>query len=334
MLNRRGFVGAVGAASLGLGLGAKSAGSLAEETGLSMITRAIASSGEAIPVIGMGTSRTFDAPEDPDSLTLLGQVMKAFFANGGSVIDSSPMYGNAESRVGDVMRLLDPAPPMFAATKVWTTGKDQGIAQMEESAKRMSVETFDLIAVHNLQDWQTHMATLKDWKEQGKVVYAIGGASSNHIVACLQVMIEHKIDYRLILLKSAAALSLQGNPAYISLLSDPSRILWLEREQWPDVEKFAEDEARSRDEDFLIMKEGGAQWEAFPGAMTLGQDILRNQAEHGFSFHNIFIDAGTGYSALALKYYLDSVGFPGMLHVVKLAPFDFEKMEKAISLLN
>lgn len=168
------------------------------------------------------------------------------------------------------------------------------------------------------------------WKEQGKVVYAIGGASSNHIVACLQVMIEHKIDYRLILLKSAAALSLQGNPAYISLLSDPRRILWLEREQWPDVEKFAEDEARSRDENFLITKEGGAQREAFPGAMTLGQDILRNQAEHGFSFHNIFIDAGTGYSALALKYYLDSVGFPGMLHVVKLAPFDFEKMEKAL----
>lgn len=196
MLNRRGFVGAVGAASLGLGLGARSTGSLAEETGLSLITRAIASSGEAIPVIGMGTSRTFDAPEDPDSLALLGQVMKAFFANGGSVIDSSPMYGNAESRVGDVMRSIDPAPPMFAATKVWTTGKAEGIAQMEESAKRMSVETFDLIAVHNLQDWQTHMATLKDWKEQGKVRYI--GITTSHGRShdeFLNVMKKEPIDF-------------------------------------------------------------------------------------------------------------------------------------------
>ena len=142
------------------------------------ITRPIPSSGEAIPVIGMGTSRTFDTPDDPDSLTLLSEVMKTFFANGGTVIDSSPMYGNAESRVGDVMRSLDPRPPMFAATKVWTTGKDEGIAQMEESAKRMAVDVFDLIAVHNLQDWQTHMATLKDWKEQGKVRYI--GITTSH----------------------------------------------------------------------------------------------------------------------------------------------------------
>jgi aryl-alcohol dehydrogenase-like predicted oxidoreductase len=126
----------------------------------------------------MGTSRTFDAPDDPDSLALLTEVMKAFFANGGTVIDSSPMYGNAETRVGDVMRSLDPRPPMFAATKVWTTCRDEGIAQMEESAERMAVDVFDLIAVHNLQDWQTHMATLKDWKEQGKVRYI--GITTSH----------------------------------------------------------------------------------------------------------------------------------------------------------
>ena len=88
------------------------------------------------------------------------------------------MYGNAESRVGDVLRSLDPRPPLFAATKVWTTGKDEGIAQMEESATRMAVEVFDLIAVHNLQDWQTHMATLKDWKEKGKVRYI--GITTSH----------------------------------------------------------------------------------------------------------------------------------------------------------
>ena len=143
-----------------------------------MITRAIPSSGEAIPVVGMGPSRTFDTPDDADSIALLKQVMQSFFANGGKVIDSSPMYGNAESRVGDVIRGMEQQPPVFAATKVWTTGKDAGIAQMEESARRMAVDTFDLIAVHNLQDWETHMATLKDWKEQGKVRYI--GITTSH----------------------------------------------------------------------------------------------------------------------------------------------------------
>ena len=161
---------AAAAASLGLNVQARESAP--------MITRAIPSSGEAIPVVGMGTSRTFDTPADADSIALLKQVMQSFFANGGKVIDSSPMYGNAESRGGDVIRGMEPQPPVFAATKVWTTGKDAGIAQMEESARRMAVDTFDLIAVHNLQDWETHMATLKDWKEQGKVRYI--GITTSH----------------------------------------------------------------------------------------------------------------------------------------------------------
>ncbi len=161
---------AAAAASLGLNVQARESAP--------MITRAIPSSGEAIPVVGMGTSRTFDTPDDADSIALLKQVMQSFFANGGKVIDSSPMYGNAESRVGDVIRGMEQQPPVFAATKVWTTGKDAGIAQMEESARRMAVDTFDLIAVHNLQDWETHMATLKDWKEQGKVRYI--GITTSH----------------------------------------------------------------------------------------------------------------------------------------------------------
>jgi diketogulonate reductase-like aldo/keto reductase len=178
MIKRRNLIqiGATGLAATALGLTARLAG--AQDGDPALITRPIPSSGEQIPVIGMGTSRTFDTPDDPDSITLLKSVMDAFFANGGTVIDSSPMYGNAESRVGDVMRSLDPRPPMFAATKVWTTGRDEGIAQMEESAERMAVEVFDLIAVHNLQDWQTHLATLKDWKEQGKVRYI--GITTSH----------------------------------------------------------------------------------------------------------------------------------------------------------
>ncbi|GHD35949.1 aldo/keto reductase [Parahalioglobus pacificus] len=174
MINRRQLLqyGASAAAAASLGLNVQ-----AQESA-PMITRAIPSSGEAIPVVGMGTSRTFDTPDDADSIALLKQVMQSFFANGGKVIDSSPMYGNAESRVGDVIRGMEQQPPVFAATKVWTTGKDAGIAQMEESARRMAVDTFDLIAVHNLQDWETHMATLKDWKEQGKVRYI--GITTSH----------------------------------------------------------------------------------------------------------------------------------------------------------
>jgi len=143
-----------------------------------VLKRAIPSSGELIPVIGMGTSRTFDTRDDPESMANLTAVMRAFLDGNGTVIDSSPMYGKAESRVGDVLRTLQPTPDVFAATKVWTRGKDKGIAQMQESARRMNVERFDLIAVHNLQDWQTHLATLRQWKEEGKVRYV--GITTSH----------------------------------------------------------------------------------------------------------------------------------------------------------
>ena len=126
----------------------------------------------------------------------LTEVMRAFFSAGGQVIDSSPMYGRAETRVGDVLRTMERTPPLFAATKVWTTGREQGIAQMNESGRRMNVERFDLIAVHNLQDWEVHLDTLKNWKEEGKVRY-IGITTShgrNH-EQFLQVMRTQPIDF-------------------------------------------------------------------------------------------------------------------------------------------
>ena len=143
-----------------------------------VIKRPIPSSGEMVPVMGMGTSRTFDTADDSQSLAKLGAVMQAFFQGEGTVIDSSPMYGNAESRVGDVLRAMTPPPPVFAATKVWTTGREEGIAQMEESARRMNVEVFDLIAVHNLKDWKTQLDTLKAWKAEGRVRYI--GITTSH----------------------------------------------------------------------------------------------------------------------------------------------------------
>jgi len=105
-------------------------------------------------------------------------VMRAFSDGQGTVIDSSPMYGNAEQRVGDVLRGMQPRPPIFAATKVWVRGRDKGIAQMQESARRMGVDRLDLIAVHNLLDWQVHLDTLKQWREEGRVRYI--GITTSH----------------------------------------------------------------------------------------------------------------------------------------------------------
>lgn len=163
---------------------------------LPLIQRPIPSSGELLPVMGMGTSRTFDTEGDAASLANLAEVMQAFFDGGGKVIDSSPMYGKAETRVGDMLGAMENPPPLFAATKVWTSGEERGIAQMEESAKRMHVKTFDLIAVHNLTDWKIQLATLKRWKAEGKVRY-IGITTShgrNH-EGMLEVMRNEPLDF-------------------------------------------------------------------------------------------------------------------------------------------
>ena len=176
-----------------------SLGVFAEEAALKtpqLDARPIPSTGELIPAIGMGTSRTFNTDADPASLQNLTAVMNAFSAGQGTVIDSSPMYGKAEERVGDVLRNLSPRPDIFSATKVWTEGKAEGIAQMETSAKRMGVERFDLIGVHNLKDWKTQLQTLKEWKEAGKVRYI--GITTSHgrdHDEFLQVMETEPLDF-------------------------------------------------------------------------------------------------------------------------------------------
>ena len=181
-------------------LAAHSMGLRAEETagaaGPAPITRPVPSSGELLPVMGMGTSRTFDTSGDAASLANLTEVLRAFFSAGGTVIDSSPMYGSAESRVGDVLREMPLYAKVFAATKVWTTGREQGIAQMEESARRMNVERFDLIAVHNLVDWKTQLNTLKSWKDAGRVRYI--GITTSHgrdHDALLDIMAREPLDF-------------------------------------------------------------------------------------------------------------------------------------------
>jgi diketogulonate reductase-like aldo/keto reductase len=135
-----------------------------------IIKRPIPSTGEPLPVIGLGTYQAFDVGND-GAREPLKQVLNELVTKRGSLIDSSPMYGRAEAVVGDLTAELNLRPSLFLATKVWTSGKDAGIRQMEESFRLMRTQTMDLMQIHNLVDWRTHTATLKDWKQKGRVRY-------------------------------------------------------------------------------------------------------------------------------------------------------------------
>lgn len=136
-----------------------------------IIRRPIPRSGEALPVIGLGTWQTFDVGGDQAARAPLREVLGEFARLGGSVVDSSPMYGSSESVAGDLAAELKLRKQLFIATKVWTSGREAGIRQMEQSFRRLRAERIDLMQVHNLVDWRTHLATLRQWKEQGKIRY-------------------------------------------------------------------------------------------------------------------------------------------------------------------
>jgi aryl-alcohol dehydrogenase-like predicted oxidoreductase len=136
-----------------------------------LIRRRIPATGEELPVIGIGTWQTFDAGATPAERAPLADVMKRFAAAGARVVDSSPMYGRAEQVVGDLSRELGIGDTLFVATKVWTSGRDAGIAQMRRSFERLGVDRLDLMQVHNLVDVETHLATLAEWKRDGRVRY-------------------------------------------------------------------------------------------------------------------------------------------------------------------
>ena len=137
----------------------------------SVVRKPIPKTGEMLPAIGLGTWQTFDVGTTPSARAPLKEVLREFVRLGGSVVDSSPMYGRSESVTGDLAAELGVQKNLFLATKVWTSGRDAGIRQMEESFKRLRVERVDLLQVHNLVDYRTHLATLRVWKEQGKVRY-------------------------------------------------------------------------------------------------------------------------------------------------------------------
>ena len=136
-----------------------------------MITRPIPSTGEAMPVIGLGTSQVFDVGADERAREPLRAVLRAFVEAGGRIIDTSPMYGRAEAVTGDLVAEAGVRQRVFLATKVWTSGRESGIAQMRRSAELLQSPVLDLIQVHNLSDWRTQLATLRQMKERGQVRY-------------------------------------------------------------------------------------------------------------------------------------------------------------------
>src|SRR5262245_26594090 len=125
-----------------------------------VLERPVPSSGELLPTVGLGTWQTFDVGASPAERAPLREVLRRFAALGGRVVDSSPMYGQAEAVVGDLAAELGLHPTLFVATKVWTRGREAGVAQMERSRQRLRVKRLDLLQIHNLVDWPTHLRTL------------------------------------------------------------------------------------------------------------------------------------------------------------------------------
>lgn len=133
--------------------------------------RIIPSTGERLPVVGVGTWQTFDVSASSDARDELKEVLEILISNGGTVVDSSPMYGRSEQVVGELSTSLGLNDELFVATKVWTTGKENGIRQMNDSLRLMQRDKLELMQIHNLTDWETHIKTLRAWKEEGKIRY-------------------------------------------------------------------------------------------------------------------------------------------------------------------
>jgi diketogulonate reductase-like aldo/keto reductase len=158
------------------------------------LSRSVPASGERIPAVGLGTWITFDVGADAAARRQRSEVLRGFFAAGGRLVDSSPMYGRSEEVIGAT--LPKDAAPLFSATKVWTVGGLAGRKQMEASRELWRVKRFDLMQVHNFLDWETHLPTLRAMKADGRVRY-IGVTTSHgrrHDLA-ERIMKNEKIDF-------------------------------------------------------------------------------------------------------------------------------------------
>jgi aryl-alcohol dehydrogenase-like predicted oxidoreductase len=171
LMTRRKATRLIGMSAAGwcLPVRASCAGTTGESS--AMLTRAIPSTGEKLPVIGLGTWQAFDVDLTLDNRRQLGDVLSLFVKLGGRVIDTSPMYGRAENVIGELTTALGIRQKVFLATKVWTRGRENGIKSMERSMALLRAKQIDLMQVHNLVDVHTQLATLREWKAQGRIRY-------------------------------------------------------------------------------------------------------------------------------------------------------------------
>jgi len=190
-LSRRDTLRVFGATAAGALLGRSGPGASPEP-----LLRAIPSSGERIPVVGLGTWSTFDVGSSAAERQPLEEVLTRFSERGGRVVDSSPMYGRSEAVVGEIAAKRGITGKLFLATKVWTRGRAAGIEQMETSERLLGTKRLDLLQVHNLLDVDTHLATLRAWKEKGRVRY-IGVTHYNESAypEVERVLLREKLDF-------------------------------------------------------------------------------------------------------------------------------------------
>ena len=190
-LSRRQAMGLLAGAGLAATIGPR-----AGRAEPSWIKRPIPSTGEELPVVGLGTWQAFDVGSSAAELEPRRQVLARFAERGAKVIDSSPMYGRAEATVGALVAELSIRPDLFLATKVWTSGKRAGIEEMNRSFDRLGVESLELMQVHNLVDVETHLDTLAEWQAAGRVRYV----GITHYVSAAypeieQVAMTRKLDF-------------------------------------------------------------------------------------------------------------------------------------------
>jgi diketogulonate reductase-like aldo/keto reductase len=195
-MTRRKATRLIGASAAGLFLPVRGSHAQAKAELSAMLTRAIPSSSENLPVIGLGTWQALDVDLTSDNRRQLGDVLSLFVKLGGRVIDTSPMYGRAEDVIGELTTELGIRDKLFLATKVWTRGKENGIKSMERSIKLLRAKQIDLMQVHNLVDVQTQLATLREWKTQGRIRYlGITHYEAGAFADVEKIMRSEKLDF-------------------------------------------------------------------------------------------------------------------------------------------
>jgi aryl-alcohol dehydrogenase-like predicted oxidoreductase len=195
-MTRREAARVIGGTTAGFLLPIEAALAHAKAESSAMLTRAIPSTGEKLPVIGLGTWQAFDVDLTADNRRQLEDVLSLFVKLGGGVIDTSPMYGHAEDVIGELTAALGIRDKVFLATKVWTRGRENGMKSMERSMALLQTKRIDLMQVHNLVDVQTQLATLREWKAQGRIRYlGITHYEAGAFADVEKIMRSEKLDF-------------------------------------------------------------------------------------------------------------------------------------------